>query len=129
MEDTVRLHVCQKKQIGLGALFPNGLDQSPEILPCPDHGDGIQGIGLLFGPGDHLVDVLVPDHIELVGQTHFLVCLLDPADKGIGLLCLIAACDAADIGQLRQPFMGGGSELLHHMGVEVFEMMEKAQRT
>ena len=46
--------------------FADGFDEPAEILSGPDHGDGVEGIGFLFGPGDHLVNVFVPDHVETV---------------------------------------------------------------
>ena len=62
-------------------LFADGFDESAEILSCPHHRYGIQGIGFLLGPGDHLVDVLILDYIELVGQAHFFVGFLERTVK------------------------------------------------
>ena len=70
-------------------LLPDGADQCAEVLRTPDHRHGIQGIGFLSGPGDHLIDVLVLNHIKPIGQAHLGVGFFDPADEGIGLLGLV----------------------------------------
>ena len=83
-------------------LFPYGFDEPSEILPGPDHRHGVQGVRFLFGPGDHLVDVLVLDHIELVGKTHLFVGLLDPADEGVGLFRIVAACQDTTVADVKK---------------------------
>ena len=72
-------------------LFANIFNQSSEILPCPDNRYRMQKVSFLRIPGDHLVNVFIFNHIELVGQTHFGVGFLDPADEGIGLFCIVSS--------------------------------------
>ena len=97
-------------------LLPDTLDNSSEIIPCPDNGDGVQRIGFLGGPGDHLVDVFVLNHIELAGQAHLFVGFFDPADEVVGLFCFIGTADAADISQICQTLVSGCAEFPHDMG-------------
>ena len=115
-------------------LLANRFDETAEILLPPNHGNGVQRIGFLSCPGDHLRNVLILDHIETVGQTHFFVSFLNPCDESIGLFCLVAAFDTTDIGKFCQPLVGSCAKFTHYMrqqhshGKTVGNTVETAQR-
>ena len=76
-------------------LRTKGIDQTAEIVIAPDDRHRVEGMGFLFGPSDHLVNVFFLHHFKFAGQAHFGIGFLDPLDEGVGLFGFVSAADTA----------------------------------